>query len=305
MAKVQVKVGGMACSFCAQTLRRAVGRLDGVQKVSISLAHEEALVEFDAGRVGERQIEDAIRSVGYTVRDPKKVRTFEEEEAELRRERDRLIVAASFTWMAIVQMGLMWLGRPMAATRWLMPVLALATVFGPGLYIMKMAVPSLRRGILNQHVLLEFGAFAGLIGGSLGIFRPDFPMADFFAVAVFITTYHILSGYASLLMRTRASQAVRRLLALQPPTARVIRDGTEEVRPIEEVIPGDHVRIRPGESVPVDGVVVEGASAVDESLVTGEPIPKEKVPGDEVVGGSINQSGSLIVRVTKVGEESF
>jgi copper ion binding protein len=305
MAKVQMKIGGMSCSFCAETLRKAVGRLDGVQKVSVSLAHEEALVEFDPNRVEETKIKDTVRSVGYTVRDPKKVRTFEEQEAELRREADRLIIAASFTWIALDMMVLMWLRRPFTGMRWLMPLLAVATVFGPGWYILRMAIPSLRRGILNQHVLLEFGAFAGLIGGLLGFFRSDFPMADFFAVGVFITTYHILSGYASLLVRTRASQAVRKLMELQPTTARVIRNGKEEEILIEEVRPGDRVRVRPGESIPVDGEVVDGVSAVDESLVTGEPIPKEKVLGDEVIGGSINQSGTLVVQVTKVGEESF
>ncbi len=305
MAKVQMKIGGMSCSFCTETLRKAVGRLEGVQKVSVSLAHEEALVEYDPTRVEETKIKDTIRSVGYTVRDPKRVRTFEEQEAELRRERDRLIIAASFTWIALDMMVLMWLRRPFAGMRWLMPLLAVATVFGPGWYILRMAIPSLRRGILNQHVLLEFGAFAGLFGGLLGFFRADFPMADFFAVAVFITTYHILSGYASLLVRTRASQAVRKLMELQPPTARVIRVDKEEEIPIEEVKPGDRVRVRPGESIPVDGEVVDGVSAVDESLVTGEPIPKEKVVGDEVIGGSLNQSGTLVVRVTKVGEESF
>lgn len=305
MAKVQVKIGGMSCSFCAVTLRKAVGQLAGVQKVNVSLAHEEALVEFDADRVDEVHIKDTIRSVGYTVRDPKKVRTFEEEEAELKRERDRLIIAASFSLISLDMMVLMWLGRPLPFMRGLMPLLAAAAVFGPGLYILRMAIPSLRRGILNQHVLLEFGAFAGLVGGTLGFFWPTFPMADFFGVAVFITTYHILSGYASLFVRTRASQAVRKLLALQPPVARVIRDGREEEIPIDQVGIGDRVRIRPGEAIPVDGRVADGASAVDESLVTGEPIPKEKVPGDEVIGGSINQAGTLVVRVTKIGEDSF
>lgn len=305
MANLQVKIGGMSCSFCAETLRRAVGRLDGVEKVSVSLAHEEALVQFDAGRVTETHIKDAIRGVGYTVRDPTKVRTFEEEEAELRRERSRLIIAASLTWTSFLLMILMWIGRPWPGMVWLLPLLAVAQVFGPGFYILRMAIPSLRRGILNQHVLLEFGAFAGLVGGALGFVRPEFPWPDFFAVAVFITAYHILSGYASLFVRTRASQAVRKLLALQPPAARIIRDGREEEVPIEEVSRNDLVRVRPGEAIPVDGQVVEGASAVDESLVTGEPIPKEKVPGDEVIGGSVNRSGTLVVRVTKVGEESF
>lgn len=305
MAKLQVKIGGLSCSFCTETLRRALGRLDGVEKVSVNLAHEEALVEYDPGKVGEAQIKDLIRGLGYTLRDPRRVRTFEEEEAELRRERDRLLVALAFTWIAFVAMALMWAGRPLPWAHWLMPALAVGTVFGPGLYILRMAWSALRRGILNQHVLLELAAFAGLSGGFLGVFRPEFPMADFFAVAVFVTTYHILSGYVSLFVRTRASQAVRKLLALQPPTARVIRGGREVEVPIEEVQRGDLVRIRPGEAIPVDGEVVEGTSAVDESLVTGEPIPKEKVPGDEVIGGSVNQSGTLVVRVTRVGEESF
>ncbi|MFQ6124855.1 MAG: heavy metal translocating P-type ATPase [Candidatus Heimdallarchaeota archaeon] len=154
-------------------------------------------------------------------------------------------------------------------------------------------------------MLLEFGAFAGLGGGFAGFFVPDFPSTDFFAVAVFITTYHILSGYTSLRIRTHASQAVRKLLELQPLRARVIRDGTEEEIPIEDVQVGDQVRVRPGEQIPVDGEVVEGASSVDESLVTGESLPVEKLLDDEVIGGSLNQAGTLIVQVTQVGEGSF
>ncbi|MBI2961880.1 MAG: cadmium-translocating P-type ATPase, partial [Betaproteobacteria bacterium] len=173
------------------------------------------------------------------------------------------------------------------------------------LHQFSMAWASLRRGILNQHVLLEFGAFAGLAGGFLGYLYPSFPVPDFFGVAVFVTTYHVLSGYVSLLVRTRASQAVRRLLGLVPNTARVVRNGREEEIAIEQVKPGDLVRVRPGESIPVDGEVVEGASGVDESLVTGESMPAEKTSGDAVIGGSINQTGTLLVRVTKVGEESF
>lgn len=124
-------------------------------------------------------------------------------------------------------------------------------------------------------------------------------------MAVFITTYHLLSGYISLRVRTRASQAVRQLLALVPATARVVRNGLEQDVPIEQVQSGDHVRVRPGESIPVDGEVIDGASGVNESLVTGESISEEKNPGDDVIGGSINQTGTLLIRVTKVGEESF
>ena len=309
--KLQLKIGGMSCSFCVASISKAVGRMTGVHRASVNLAHEEVLVEYDPSRVKPTDIKQTLLELGYTVRDAKKVRTFEEEEAELRRERNRLLLASGFTGLALSLMVLMWLGLlPVTGTaRTLMglamALLALATVLGPGWKILTMAWASLCRGILNQHVLLEFGAFAGLLGGLLGFVVPTFPIPDFFGVAVFITTYHLLSGYVSLRVRTRSSQAVRKLLELAPPTARVVRDGDEEEIPIEQVMPGDLVRVRPGESIPVDGEVVEGASGVDQSLVTGESIPEEKEPGDEVIGGSMNQTGTLLVRVTKVGEESF
>ncbi|MFQ5821135.1 MAG: heavy metal translocating P-type ATPase [Candidatus Heimdallarchaeota archaeon] len=303
--KLQIKVGGLSCSFCAETIRKAYGRMDAVSDVKVSLAHEEVMIHYDPERVTEPELKATLRQLGYTVRDPKKVRTFEEEEAELHQAKQKLLIAMGFTSAAALVMFSMWVGYRQSWFKWLMMGLALATVFGPGWYIVKMAVQALRRGILNQHVLLEFGAFAGLSGGFTGFFILEFPIVDFFAVVVFITTYHILSGYTSLRVRTQASHAVRKLLEFQPPRARVIRDGMEEEIPIEDVQVGDQVRVRPGEQIPVDGEVVEGASSVDESLVTGESLPVEKLLGEEVIGGSLNQAGTLIVQVTKVGEESF
>lgn len=306
---VQFKIGGMSCSFCVASITKAIGRMEGVRDVNVNLAHEEALIEYEPQKVSPGKLKETLLDLGYTVRDSKKVRTYEEEEAEIREQRGNLLTAAVFTAISLAAMTLMWFdllpAQGMAAMFWLMPILALSTVFGPGWHILTMAWASLRRGILNQHVLLEFGAFAGLIGGFLGYLYPSFPVPDFFGVAVFVTTYHILSGYVSLLVRTRASQAVRKLLALVPPTARVVRDGREEEIPIEQVKVGDAVRVRPGESIPVDGEVTEGSSSVNESLVTGESIPQEKMPGDTVIGGSINQVGTLLIRVTKIGEESF
>ena len=307
--KGQFKIGGMACSFCVASITKALGRMDGVREVSVNLAHEETLIEYEPMKVTPARLKETLLDLGYTVRDANKVRSFEEEEAEIKEQLTNLLTAASFTAVASGAMALMWLDllppQGMAAMYWLMPILALSTVFGPGWHILTMAWASLRRGILNQHVLLEFGAFAGMAGGFLGYLYSAFPVPDFFGVAVFVTSYHVLSGYVSLLVRTRASQAVRRLLSLVPATARVVRDGREEEIPMEQVKPGDLVRVRPGESIPVDGEVVEGASGVDESLVSGESMPAEKIFGDAVIGGSINQTGTLLVRVTKVGEESF
>jgi heavy metal translocating P-type ATPase len=193
------------------------------------------------------------------------------------------------------------------AVPWIVGGFAVLVVFGLAAHFLRMAFQSIRRGILNQHVLLEFGAFAGLIGGALGLIldRPDYPTAPFFAVAVLIVNYHLFSEWLSLLVKTRSSQAVKRLLDLQPDTALVVRDNREvEVR-IEEVGMGDLVRVRPGARVPVDGRVIAGHSAVDESFVTGEPMPVEKAEGHGVIGGSINGLGTLLVRVTAVGGETF
>jgi heavy metal translocating P-type ATPase len=305
LEKLQVKIGGMACSFCVETIKKGLGRTDGVAEVNVSLAHEEALIVYDRRRVTATTLTDTLRSLGYTVRDPNKVRTFEEEEAELQHERDRLIIAGAAAWIGFMVMLLMWIGRHHPLAHWFMAALAVTIVFGPGLYIVKMAWASVRRRILNQHVLMEIAAFAGLVGGAIGLYNPIFKSYEFFGVSVFVAAYHVLGGYTSLLVRTRASQAVKKLLSLRPPIARVVRGGVETEIPVAEVRKDDLVRVRPGEQVPVDGAVVEGASTVNESLVTGEPLPREKLPGHAVIGGSVNQSGTLLVRVTRVGAESF
>ncbi|HYZ99418.1 MAG TPA: cation-translocating P-type ATPase [Acidimicrobiales bacterium] len=302
---LQVKIGGMHCSFCGQTIERAMGRMDGVDQVNVSIAHEETLIRYDPERVTPTELRDTLRDIGYTVRDPRRVRTFEEQEAELRTERMRLAAAASAALVFLALMTLMWTDRHFTGMRWVMLGLTLTVVFVIGRPILRMAVASARRGILNQHVLMEFGALGGLAGGLVGFVRDDFPAADFLGAATLIATYHMLSGFVSLKVRTRTSQAVRKLMDLQPATARVVRDGREQEVPIEQVAVDELVRVRPGEAIPVDGEVADGASGVDQSLVTGEPVPAEKVPGDDVIGGSLNQSGTLLVRVTRVGEDSF
>jgi len=330
-AQKQFDVGGMSCSFCAESVEKAYARTEGVEDVDVSLAHEEVLIQYDASILSDIDVKDTLRDLGYTIRDPDKAKRYEQQQAELADGKRRLllaggasiVVAALMGWMIVVMgrfestslvMGLVTLG------------LALGTMFGPGRYITEKAFQSLRRGIFNQHVLLEAGAFGGLLGGLLGLFVfPGFPTVHFFAVSVFITTYHILSEYTSLIVRTRASQAVQSLLDLQPDTARRVTDGearsaserssgersdprdddgVEEV-PVDDLAVGDQVRIKPGENVPVDGVVVDGSSTVDESVATGESIPKEKTEGDEVIGGSVNETGTLLVEVTATGEDAF
>src|SRR3990172_9213050 len=174
--KIQLKIGGMACSFCVASITKALGRMDGVREVSVNLAHKETLMEYEPMKVAPAKLKETLLDLGYTVRDAKKVRSFEEEEAEIKAQLTNLLTAAGFAAVALGAMALMWLDllppQGMAAMYWLMPILALSTVFGPGWPILTMAWASLRRGILNQHVLLEFGACgtAVLQGRAMNLF---------------------------------------------------------------------------------------------------------------------------------------
>ncbi len=355
--RIRARIGGLHCSLCTGTIEKALGKQPGVDKVAVSLTHEQALIEYDPRIARPDALLQTLKDIGYTISDPRKMRPFDEEEAALVREGRRFFTAVASSLIAVALVanpigfwsialsalifaslvlfvfvvlrnrglgvalgsaaGLGAVGLALYfsksqpwlqhATPWITGALALFMVFVVGHHIFVMAMQALRRGILNQHVLLEIGAFAGIAGGVIGlVWQPaGFPTASFFAVSVMVATYHIFSEWLSLIVKTRSSQAVKKLLDLQPNTARVVRDEREQDIPIEQVLLGDLIRIRPGERIPVDGEVANGHSAVDEAIVTGEPIPVEKAEGARVVGGSINGTGTLLVRVTAIGEESF
>ena len=355
--RIRAHIGGLHCSLCTGTIEKALHKKPGVDKVAVSLTHEQALIEYDPSVTRAEDLLQTMKDIGYTVSDPRKVQPFEEQEHELVRERGRFLTALI---MSIAAMGLagypvgtvwFWLcvfsiaslvvfsfvvlrswgmsqafggsailaafgagiyyyqlqGAFGSATPWFAGALAVILIFGVGGHIVRMAAAALVRGILNQHVLVEFGAFAGLAGGIIGLVfnPPDFPTTAFFSVAVMVLTYHIFSEWLSLIVKTRSSQAVKKLVDLEPDVAHVVRDGREQEISLEEVRVGDLVRIRPGERMPVDGEVESGESDVDESLVTGEPKLVEKRAGDKTISGSLNGHGTLLVRVTVVGEESF
>jgi heavy metal translocating P-type ATPase len=357
-ARIRARIAGLHCSLCTGTIEKALGRMDGVGQVAVSLTHEQALVDYDPEVVAPEQILSTLRDIGYELYDPRKLRPFEEEERQLVREGVRLLgaITASLTAIGLIAtvagiasilvplsvvvvmvplsyvllrkagrvtavLGAAGIVAPGVAalvlravgvlpgwlTGWLAGAVAVTVVAGVAHRILRMAWQSLRRGILNQHVLLEIGAFAGLAGGAIGLAGvfPGYPTAAFFAVSVLVANYHIFSEWLSLLVKTRSSQAVKKLLDLQPDLARVVRDGIEVEVPAGQVRVADRVRIRPGERIPVDGRVLQGYSTVDLSLVTGEPVPQEKAAGDDVVSGALNGTGTLLAEATALAAESF
>ncbi|MFD0900102.1 heavy metal translocating P-type ATPase [Actinomadura sediminis] len=356
--RIRARIAGLHCSLCTGTIDKGLGRLPGVDKVAVSLTHEQTLVDYDPDRITPDRILGTLQDLGYQLYDPRKLRRFEDEEADLVREGLRLLtaIAASLTAIGLIaQLAGVWsvlvpasvvavmvpvgyailrpagplraaagavgiiapglaaiaarvtgvLGEPV--TGWLAGGLAAGVVAAVAPHIARMAAAAVRRRILNQHVLLEVGAFAGIAGGVIGLtgVLPGYPTAAFFAVTVLVTNYHIFSEWLSLLVKTRSGQAVKKLLDLQPDTACVVRDGVEWQVAVEDVAAGELVRVRPGERIPLDGAVRDGHSAVDVSVVTGEPVPVERAAGDEVIGGSVNTTGSLLVEVTRTGAESF
>ncbi|QGK70275.1 heavy metal translocating P-type ATPase [Allosaccharopolyspora coralli] len=354
--RIRARIAGLHCSLCTGTIEKALGRMDGVGTVSVSLTHEQALVDYDPEVVAPERILSTLRDIGYELYDPRKLRAFEDEEADLLAEGKRLFTAIGLSLTAMVQIAEGWwtllcatllvaaLGlvfgilRPTGQWRaagwaaavaapgalalaarfaglleppvngWIAAVLAGVMVFGVAPHILRMAYQSARRGILNQHVLLETGAFAGITGGIIGLtgLLENYPTAEFFAVAAIVATYHIFSEWLSLLVKTRSGQSVKKLLDLQPDLARLVADsGAESEVPVEQVKIGQHVRVRPGERIPLDGRIRDGDSAIDLSLVTGEPVPADRGPGEDVVGGSINGTGSLTIEVTATGAEGF
>ncbi len=305
--KLQLKVGGMHCSLCTDSIRRSVGRLDGVQSVQVSIAHEEALIEYDPRRVDPLTVREALEDIGYVVREPDEAERFAEEERELAGAKRKAMLSIGLLVVASILMIITVLDGPSRPPSLAMGALAVFMAFGPARFIiMRNGWQSIRRGILNQDVLVTASSLGGLVGGGVGLVITDLPAGGFFGATVFVLGFHLIGGYASVLVHVRASQSVRRLLDLEPPTARrVAADGHEvEVR-IEQLGVGDLVRVRPGERIPADGTVTAGASALDQSLVTGEPIPVDKLPGSEVIGGSVNHAGSLDIQVSRVGADSF
>ncbi|MEN3011099.1 MAG: heavy metal translocating P-type ATPase [Candidatus Bipolaricaulaceae bacterium] len=306
---VILPIGGMTCAACVAHVEEALRRLPGVVSASANLATEKATVIFIPGLVGLADFKRAVAEAGYEVLEaPAQGVAAEEDEAErkMRQARIRMRVAWAFTVPIILWMlpemlwGVMWPSHRVFNLG--MILLAAPVLFWAGRRTYRSGLSAARHGFANMDTLITLGTGVSFLTGPFSFF---FPIANYAGVAAMIMAFHLTGRYVEETARGRASQAIRKLLELGAKTARVLRDGIEIEMPIEEVRVGDVMVVRPGEKIPTDGVVLEGESAVDESMATGESMPVHKGPGDEVIGATINQEGLLKVRAIRVGRETF
>jgi Cu+-exporting ATPase len=301
----------MTCASCAQTIEHALQNTDGVIEANVNLATEKAMVVYDFTIVGYDEIKKAIENTGYQVLGREDQRaTFEEEEArELQAfstAKRRALLSWALTipimlWM-IPEMffGIMWPNASVFNLGLIM--LAAPVLFYPGWSTYRSAVTAIIHGSANMDVLILLGTLASFLTGPPSFFVP---IANYAGVSAMIMSFHLTGRYIEAKAKGRASQAIKRLLELEAKTARILRDGTELEIPIDEVLVGDLMLVRPGEKVPTDGVITEGESGVDESMATGESMPVTKKLGDNVIGATVNQRGFLKVRATKIGRDTF
>ena len=310
LTELSLPVVGMTCASCVSRIERFLGRSDGVVDAAVNLATERATVHFDPSRIDRSGIVAAIEAAGYEVATPLPTPAAETDAADLARTagqrallRDALAATGIGLAMMLVAMwpgGLPW---PMEQVNTLMLVPATIVQFVLGRRFLLAATKGLRHGELTMDTLVSLGTLAAY-GYSLAITVAGSGDETYFDSAAVIIGLVLLGRWLESRAKSRATEAVKTLLALRPTTARVLRDGREADLPIDQVQLGDLLRVRPGERIPVDGAIVEGASAVDESMITGESIPVEKATGEQVTGGTLNASGSFVMRAQRIGSET-
>jgi P-type Cu+ transporter len=323
VAETELSVTGMTCAACSARVERALSKVDGVLSASVNLATERATLRYLPDVAPVSRLTDAIRDAGYDVLEQAERQSRSDAERE-RREAERrelwtavLIAGVLTVPIFALDMGAMlippvgdWLHAlvPRQTMAYLLFVLATGVMFGPGLRFFQKGWPALRRGSPDMNSLVMIGTSAAYGYSVVATFTPWLLPAGtvhvYYEAAAVIVTLILLGRYFEAAAKGRTGEAIRALMRLQPRTARVERDGVELEVDVDAVRRGDVVAVRPGERVPVDGVVVAGESYVDESMISGEPIPVAKRAGDPITGGTINTNGSLRFEARAVGADT-
>jgi Cu+-exporting ATPase len=312
MEIIQLDIKGMTCAACVRHVEKAIKNVDGIDMANVNLASEKATVSYDASNTGIQDIIASVQAAGYDAAENTGEGREEEKEQELRVLKIHTTISLVLSFPLLLAMipmffnvpALMFLHNPL-----LQFILATPIQFWIGYRFYKAAFLSLRAGSPGMDVLVALGTsaayffsiFNGFFAESLGVASDGL----YFEASAIIISLVLLGRFFEARAKGKTSEALKKLMDLQPKTAKVIRDGNEMELPVEDVLPGDMVLIRPGDRIPVDGVVASGASAVDESAVTGESLPVEKAVGDSLLSGTVNSYGSLKMQSEKVGSESM
>jgi P-type Cu+ transporter len=317
LARATLDIGGMHCASCVTSIEGALASLDGVAEASVNLASERATVAYDPREITVANLIEAVASVGYTARDVS--RELEQEPAspehEQRARRELRLLTAKFAFASAVGavlllLAFVWSPFSERTTMWLMLALATPVQFWAGWQFYVGAWKVARHRSADMNTLIAVGTSAAYLYSLVatvapGIFEPAGELPDvYFDTAAVIIALILLGRLLEARARAGTTEAIRKLIGLRPRTATIVRDGEELEVPVDDVRPNDEVLVRPGEKVPVDGVVIDGHSTIDESMLTGESVPVEKAKGDEVIGATVNKVGSFRFRATKVGRET-
>ncbi|MDQ7819863.1 MAG: heavy metal translocating P-type ATPase [Armatimonadota bacterium] len=317
LRRVQIPVRGMSCASCVEKVERALRSVDGVVAASVNLALERATVEMVA-TTPVADLRRAIREAGYEPLEAEGEEAWDYERQARARElaalRRRLVGAALLSlpllWGSLAHMGLPVPAPEVLMSPWVQLVLATPVQFWAGWQFYRGAWILARRGTSDMNTLIAVGTSAAYLYSLVATVAPQVFTARglvpqvFYETAAIIIVLILLGRYLEARARGQTSEAIRRLMDLRPTTARVLRDGREVEVPVEDVQVGDVLVVRPGEKVPVDGVILEGRSALDESMITGESLPVERGPGDRVIGATINTTGAFTFRATQVGKDT-
>jgi len=315
---VQIPVRGMSCASCVEKVERALRGVDGVLTASVNLALERATVQMLA-TAPVADLRRAVRDAGYEPLEVEGEAADDYEREARRREiatlRRKLIVSALLSlpilWGSLAHMGLRGIWAPEILMNWYVQVLLATPVqFWAGWQFYRGAWAMARRRTTDMNTLIAVGTSAAYGYSLVATFFPQAFTAGglepqvFYETSAIIIVLILMGRFLEARAKGQTSEAIRKLVGLQVKTARVVRDGRETAVPVDEVEVGDLVVVRPGEKVPVDGVIVEGRSALDESMLTGESLPVEKGPGDPVIGATLNTTGAFTFRATKVGRDT-
>ena len=318
-SEITLEVHGMTCASCVSHVESALQELTGVQAAVVNLGLGTARVVYIPGIVTASAMKHAVREAGYEASERSQAADALDRERQARQDEIKgqgrnLLIAGSIGLIVMIGTFYEMLGPFKAfvpeflSYKWVIGLLTTPIVFGPGRQFFTNSWRGLKHGVTDMNLLYATG-----IGAAYGIavINTILPKAGFggegatfFESAALLTTFIILGRWLEALTRGRTSEAIRKLMKLQPKIARLIRDGKEEEIPAEEVEIGDLILVRPGESIPVDGLVAEGYSAVDQSMLTGESLPVEKKSGDNVIGGTLNKTGAFKFTATRVGKDT-